>query len=111
MADFTCTYEREGVTHVSLLDHFFISELLLDAVTDAGVIHHPDNSSDHEPIFCVFESITLQPSVITTAPQAPRPSWKRASSEQKEKYIYLLDTRLSTVMTPTPVSECQDVHC
>ena len=45
--DFTCTYEREGVSHLSTLDHFYFSERIIDMVSDAGAIHHPDNTSDH----------------------------------------------------------------
>ena len=109
--DFTCTYESEGVTYVSLLDHFFVSEVLLQSVSKAGVLHHPDNSSDHEPIFCVLESIVLSQSVTEIAPYKPKPSWRMASEEQKEQYKYLLDTRLSSIVIPTQVTECVDVHC
>ena len=109
--DFTCTYEREGVTYVSLLDHFFVSKELLNHVTDAGVIHNTENTSDHEPIYCVLETVTLKPSVKTPAPQKPRPSWKLANDEQKDQYKYLLDVRLASIMIPTQVSDCQDVHC
>ena len=110
-ADFTCTYEREGVTHVSLLDHFFLSEELISKVTEAGVIHHQDNSSDHEPIFCVLESLTLKPSVTKPTAHSPRPSWRLATAQEKEQYSYQLDTRLGSIMIPTQVSECKDVHC
>ena len=108
--DFTCTYESEGVTYVSLLDHFFVSEVLLQSVSEAGVLHHPDNSSDHEPIYCVLESLALSQSVTEKAPYKPKPSWRMASKEQKEQYKYLLDTRLSSIIVPTQVTECVDVH-
>ena len=39
--DFTCSYEREGNSYISLLDHFFISEGLSSEIKNAGVIHHP----------------------------------------------------------------------
>ena len=107
--DFTCTYEREGDTHVSLLDHFFLSEDL--KVTEAGVLHHPDNSSDHEPIFCVLESLALSQSVTERAPHKSKPSWKIASKEQKEQYKLLLENRLESIKMPTQVTECENVHC
>ena len=109
--DFTHTYEREGNTYVSTLDHFFLNEQLMANVKDAGVIHHPDNVSDHEPIYCIFKSIIIPISVTTAAPDQPRPSWSRASLEEKEHYSYLLDSRLASVMVPVQVSECRDVHC
>ena len=61
-ADFSYVYEREGVSFVSLLDHFFVSEGLNSEIDEAGVIHSPDNSSDHSPIFCVLRSITISQS-------------------------------------------------
>ena len=109
--DFTCTYEREGKTFMSTLDHFFLNEQLMSNVEDAGVIHHPDNTSDHEPVYCIFKSIIITQSVTTAAPSQPRPVWKRATREEKEFYSYLLDTRLSNVMVPVQVSECRDLHC
>ena len=109
--DFTHTFEREGTTHVSTLDHFFVSENLMSNVIDAGVVHHLDNTSDHEPIFCTFTSITTLQCSAKPAPRQPRPSWQRATEGERESYVYLVDTRLRSVMVPTQVSECRDVHC
>ena len=92
-ADFTCVYEREGVSHVSLLDHFFISEGLSPKIIEAGVIHHPDNTSDHSPIFCVLNSITISQSSTEAAPGSKKPSWKRASALEKESCKQLLEAR------------------
>ena len=52
--DFTCCHEIAGVSFTFVLDHFFWSSTLGDAVADAGVIHLPDNRSDHSPTFCVL---------------------------------------------------------
>ena len=110
-ADFSCTYEREGVTHVSLLNHFFLSKDLLGKVVEAGDLHHPDNSSDHEPIFCVIKSLVLTQSVIEKNRFNPKPSWKSASNQQKEEYKMMLENRLNSIVIPTMLSECEDVHC
>ena len=109
--DFTHTYEREGNTFVSTVDHFLLDEQMIMNVKDAGVIHHPENVSDHDPIYCNLKSITIPQSVTTAAPSQPRPSWSRASQEEKERYCYLLDSRLDSVMVPVQVSECRDLHC
>ena len=109
--DFTCSLEREGATFSSILDHFFMSEQLAINVTDAGVLHHHDNSSDHEPIYCVFKSITLGSTSSQAAAPKPKPSWKKASSEEKEKYEYSLNRRMAAIMVPTQISECKDLHC
>ena len=109
--DFTCSYEREGVSFTSILDHFFLSEELFVKVTDAGVIHHPDNSSDHEPVFCVLEAITLSSSSSQGVTPQPRPSWKKANKDEKDMYRYMLDRKLEAIMVPTQISECKDPHC
>ena len=57
--DFTCTHEINKVTHVSKLDHFFLSENIKNNVEDTGVMHHPDNKSDHCPIYSVFKTLEI----------------------------------------------------
>jgi hypothetical protein len=109
--DFSCVHEMEGQTSVSLVDHFFISESIIHLMIEAGSIHHPDNSSDHCPVYCIFESLNSTPLVSKSTTMPSKPSWKRASSEEKDHYRHLVDLRLSSIMVPTHVSECRDVHC
>ena len=109
--DFTHTYEREGNTLILTLDHFCISEQLSARVLDAGVIHHPDNNSDHEPVYCVLQSITLSLSSSQPVASKARPSWKNASNEEKEIYKFVLERKLEAIMIPTEISECKNLHC
>ena len=37
---------------VSLIDHFIWDNECAKLITDAGVLHHPDNLSDHSVIYC-----------------------------------------------------------
>ena len=53
--DFTSTHEVAGQTSVSKIDHFFWSQNLEENVDEAGVIHHEENTSDHNPIYCVLK--------------------------------------------------------
>ena len=109
--DFTHTYEREGSTFVSTLDHVYMTEVIRETVQDAGVIHDPDNSSDHEPIYCVIESLSVNKTTNKSATYQPRPSWRMASEEEKDQYKYKLDINLQTIMVPAQISECCDPHC
>ena len=109
--DFTHTYEREGATFVSTLDHFYMTKDILQTVQDAGVIHDPDNSSDHEPIYCVIESFSVSVKTKKSATFRPKPSWRLASEEEKDLYKYKLDDNLSSIMVPTQITECTDPHC
>ena len=73
-ADFTCVYEREGVSYLSLLDHFIVSEGLGPEILEAGLIHHPDNVSYYSAIFCVLRSITISHSSKEAFPGCKKPS-------------------------------------
>ena len=108
--DFTHTYERDGSTHVSTLDHFFLTEELMNSTSDAGTIHHPDNSSDHEPVYCVIKALTVQQSATQQTPRHPRPCWRRSSKEEKQMFEYILDAKLDAIATPTEVTDCRDLH-
>jgi hypothetical protein len=46
---------------------------LLKTAQGAGVIHDPDNSSDHKPIYCVFESPSISQTTTKSATFQPRP--------------------------------------
>ena len=109
--DFTCTYQREETTYISTLDHFLLSENIFQTVLDAGPIHHPENTSDHEPIYCVIKSITLARSTSQPPAYKPRPSWRMAGQDKKEQYRFMLDIELGAIMIPTQLSVCQDTHC
>ena len=50
--DFTMCHEINEQFQVATLDHFFWNQNLEDKVLDAGVIHSPNNFSDHSPIYC-----------------------------------------------------------
>ena len=78
-ADLTCSHELLGRTFTSLLDHFFWNTVFSQSVTDAGVLHLPGNMSDHNPIYCTFDSSLIQEQSSVPRRAKPRPSWKNAS--------------------------------
>ena len=53
-ADFSHISEYNGRTFVSLIDHFLWNSTATDFVSDCGILHLLENSSDHCPIFCKF---------------------------------------------------------
>ena len=109
--DFTYTHDLLGQTFTSLLDHFFWNSDFSSSVTDAGVLHLPGNMSDHSPIFCTFDSSLFQELLTDPVKTSPRPSWKRASSEEKSSYMTSLKDRLSKLTIPDSVTSCTNVHC
>ena len=109
--DFTHCHEQLGMTYLSILDHFFWSETLDAGVRDAGVLHLPCNTSDHSPVYCVVEVDAIQQDLSRPSERKPRPSWKKASQEQKEGFKEDLDDRLSQLTIPASVLSCRDMHC
>ena len=112
--DFTHTHEANGLTSVSTLDHFFWSMNCEDAILDAGVIHHVDNKSDHEPIYCVVklnDEISINVNTSENSSSKPRPCWNKSSQEQKELFKLNLKTKLEQVPVPECLTACSNCQC
>ena len=48
--DYTHEYELNNLTHTCTIDHVLWNENFFKFVADAGVLHDPDNTSDHSSI-------------------------------------------------------------
>ena len=110
-ADFSCSHELLGQTFTSLLDHFFWDNRFSQSVTDAGVLHLPGNMSDHQPIYCTFNTTLIEEQLQQPSAAKPRPYWSKASSEQKYVYKITLEQRLAELSIPESVAHCHDLHC
>ena len=110
--DFTHVYnDKDDKTHISTLDHFFWNAELSKPVIDAGVIHNIENSSDHCPIYCVINYDNLEESNSEGNPFKQRPSWKRASSEEKSNYVNILSEKLKNLNVSDEILCCKNVKC
>ena len=107
--DFTRYQETENGSHLSTLDHFFWSEQL--SITDAGVLHSPDNSSDHCPIYCVvkLQNVHLEKEKFISGME--KPSWRKASPDEKQCFQTELDCKLQELQIPASVQNCVNVNC
>ena len=110
--DFTrVCYQNENNFTSSIIDHFFCSIGLSQAVLDAGAIHSPDNRSDHSPVYCIFSLLHVKTDVSESVKPEPRPSWKSATQEEKDMYKTCLDEQLCEITVPLPLISCIDVKC
>ena len=115
--DFTHTFQKEdGNCYMNTLDHILTWSRLHINVVDAGVIHHVDNMSDHEPIYAVIniketESEDSSDGEVPTMKANPKPKWKEASNDQKLEFNDILFRKLSALNIPVEVTECRNVHC
>ena len=83
--DFTHTFQKEdGNCYINTLDHILTLNRSDTNVVDAGVIHHVDNMSDHEPIY-VLVKVEGTRSVCPNEPPPDqpisKPKWKEASAD------------------------------
>ena len=108
--DFTMCHDLNEQSYVSTLDHFFWNEDLDNKIVDAGVIHSPDNFSDHSPIYCIIHD-DIPSSNHNFAGGPPKPKWKKASADEKESFKLNLDEQLERLNIPESVLNCRNVHC
>ena len=62
----------------------------------------------HCPIYSVFKTLEIQQEDEVSNDARPKPSWPRASQEEKKKYQDVLEDRLNSVQCPASVAKCQD---
>ena len=54
--DFTYCCHSEDKTKTSVIDHSFWDEDTDSRISSSGVIHLPENISDHEPVYCIIKT-------------------------------------------------------
>ena len=109
--DFTRCQENENASYFSTIDHFFWNEDLSSSIVDAGVLHSPDNCSDHSPIYCVLKRENIQTDQERSFCSSEKPSWRKASEEKKSNFKLLLNEKLLEIDIPFSVNNCANVHC
>ena len=104
--DFTHSQETRNRTYTSTLDHFFWSERLSESIVNADVLHLPENTSDHCPIFCSIDLDRLGP-IITEKkiPKSSKVSWIKATAAERSNYVDTLANRLRSLDIP-PCTGC-----
>ena len=100
-----------GVAHVCTIDHFFWNEAMNDLVEDAGVLHLVDNQSDHCPIYCVLNTAGFETVSQKQKISPPKPSWKKATQQQKDTFKSNLEEKLLSISLPSEAKDCTDVKC
>ena len=107
--DFTFSLICNNKMSSSVIDHFVSNDVLLNAVTEAGVIHAGDNPSNHSPIFAKFKINGIDPSVEQVQGQK-RVNWAKATENEKLDYHADLQDRLNCIAVPDS-AHCGDILC
>ena len=109
--DFTYCQELQDSSCFSTVDHFFWNHGLSQHVLDAGVLHSPDNSSDHDPIYCTIKAEPVEISKSAVNSDSRKPCWGKPSLEEKKSFKDSLNDYLGRVEVPESITSCRDVHC
>ena len=111
--DFTHLTVRDERTYTSTIDHFFWDETCDKLIKEAGVLHHPDNMSDHSPIFCKINAPDSDTSQARNPikSKATRPIWRLASDEEKLSFHNEIDTQLQETSLSLEALNCTNTHC
>ena len=78
-------------------------------MADAGVIHLPDDKSDHSPVYCVVEYSNIEYHATSQVQQKHKPSWKKSNKDQHDNFQFELERRLSQLISPVSVTSCSVV--
>ena len=107
------SYEVNGVSYSSTIDHLFWNASTGDSAIDAGVLHLPDNLSDHSPVFCIMNSGMLEKFSSQAHPAKTKtyPCWKLATDSQKLGFYNELQSRLQRLKVPSCGTACTNAHC
>ena len=110
--DFTHSQETRNRAYTSTLDHFFWSERLSESIVNADVLHLPENTSDHCPIFCSIDLDRLGPIVTEKKiPKSSKVSWIKATDAERSNYVDTWANRLRSLDIPPCTGCCLNVNC
>ena len=107
--DFTHESSNRGKLFHSTIDHFVSNSRVLNVVSEAGVIHHADNTSSHSPIYAKLKVGLLNTELEIVKPTI-RSSWAGASSDARDNYRSLLSQKLNEIKLPDS-HNCQNLFC
>jgi len=99
-----------NVMHSSTLDHFIGSEMLYNNTIEANVINSSDNLSGHLPIYMKMNISNLNLEVEQQV-RSPKPSWERATTEQRAEYQSVLNDNLQGIIPPQLCESCNTLKC
>ena len=79
---------------------------------NADVLHLPENTSDHCPIFCSIDLDRLGPIVTEKKiTKFSKVSWIKATDAERSNYVDTLANRLRSLDIPPCTACCLNVNC
>ena len=79
-------------------------------VLEAGVLHIPENLSDHSPIYCKIDIDLKRGQMNRNALKTTKLNWKKTTQQQRDEINHNIKERLNSIETPAYI-DCRNVHC
>ena len=93
------------------LDHFLVTSDLTNVIISAGVFHHPEGHSRHDPIWMTFgDKFGQFKTKYAKGVNRKKPGWNKATLEDTNKYRTMLENKLED-MTDSEGLSCDDTKC
>ena len=94
--DYTyCSMQNDNV-YFSTLEHFAVSQGLMESIINAGVIHFGENQSSYSAIFLKFNTAPLNLSLEKPC-TVKRACWSKASADAKELFKSSFSSKLNEI--------------
>jgi exonuclease III len=111
IANVQFTYENESADIMSTLDHFIVSENLLNSLLEYRSLHDGHNLSDHCPIIMKL-NINIELITNTTVRcYKNRAQWNLATEDNIDHYKNVFHNLLSEIRLPLSALHCDDYVC
>ena len=109
LIDYTYLSSAGGVQVRSTIDHFACSRSILPIITEAGVLHSGDNTSNHSAIFAKLTvgNIKEQADHVNSEKKV---DWDKSSEQARVAYKDRLTVLLDDIACPACIT-CSDLHC
>ena len=93
------------------LDHFLVTSDLSNVIISAGVFHHPEEFSRHDPIWMTFgDKFEQFKTKYVRGVNRKKPGWNKATLEDTNQYRTMLKKKLED-MTDSIGLSCDDTKC
>ena len=106
------TFESKANNSQSFIDHFILSNNLINCVESYYVCNDVENPSDHLPLFLhlrMSENIVFKP--LSTERNTHNVRWSKASQKDLISYKLTLDYNLDHITIPWDVVHCGNMFC
>ena len=103
--DFTHEFEKDQMTFTCNIDYFFWNTNLNNKVLEAGVLHLPDNLSEHSPIYCKFHydyAEQEEKTHVSSSNRALKLNWESLTQTQKDGINHNIEERMLHIHIPFP---------